>query len=500
MFWYNVGMRQFIGLIAAVLLSGGAFAAPRYVVFDEDNDHFFKSPESWMDVAHLEAYVDRIAAGGKATHVFFCPTGWRASFDSKVWEPIWTGLDEYPEKDTWFLYYRWAKNAKALFDKGIDPYQVFIRRCREKGVSPWLNPRMNDGHDGKTFGKQHPYRSTTFWREHREFRFDPACDHGDWTLHNLDYRHPEVREYALAMLRELFERYDMDGVNLLGRGWFPSAAAKESEPVFDAFISEISRLRDEWSRKRGHRILLCTSAQSTPEACRAMGYDVAKYLREGKLDWITCPASGFRNDLWRREIAPRKDAVILINHANVIGMGPGLPLYNPSAADLRGWADAQARSGADGFYLYNLEYTPKTQFEICRRGLLPEDAAGLPRSYRLVAKGRRLPLKMDEKLVFTATVNNPAGAASLLLGFADAAPSGIDVTVNGVRSDWEYEERVTRENFSEHRKRREAFPAFDYQGRRCLLPDGTIRAGANVIEIGPCADAEIVFAELQLGQ
>ena len=80
------------------------------------------------------------------------------------------------------------------------------------------------------------------------------------------------------------------------------------------------------------------------------------------------------------------------------------------------------------------------------------------------------------------------------------APSGLDVSVNGVRSDWEHEERVTRENFSENRRRREAFPAFDYQGRRCLLPDGTIRAGTNVIEIGPCADAEIVFAELQLGQ
>jgi len=84
--------KTFVMTLAALGWAGAALSGEsfRYVVFDEDNDHFFKSPETWMDVAHLEAYVDRIAADGKATHVFFCPTGGRASFDSKTWEPILT--------------------------------------------------------------------------------------------------------------------------------------------------------------------------------------------------------------------------------------------------------------------------------------------------------------------------------------------------------------------------------------------------------------------------
>jgi len=488
--------------LAALGWAGAAWTGEsfRHVVFDEDNDHFFKSPETWMDVAHLEAYVDRIAAGGKATHVFFCPTGGRASFDSKTWEPIWRGLDEYAEKDTWFLYYRWAKNAKALYEKGIDPYQVFIRRCREKGVSPWLTPRMNDAHDGAVFGRQHPYRSTTFWREHREFRFDPTCDHGDWVLHNLDYRHPEVRENALAMLRELFGRYDMDGVYLNGRGWFPAAVARESEPICDGFIAAISRLRDEWSAKRGHRILLGTSGGATPQACRDQGCDIAKYLREGRLDWAVCSAAGFRNEPWRKEIAPRQDAVLLVRHDNLIGMGKGLPLYNPSAADLRGWADVVSENGADGCYLYNVEYSPKTQFEICRNGLLPKDTGNLPRCYKPGSKekGVRLPLKMDRKLKLTAFVGNPSGAASLLFGFRELAPFGMDVRLNGVRADWEHEERVTRTRFEEGYRGRESFPAFDYNGRRCLFPDGTVRSGENTIEIEPREKAEITYLELLL--
>ncbi len=411
------------------------------------------------------------------------------------------GLDEYTERETYFLYYRWARNAKALFDKGIDPYQVFIRRCREKGLSPWLGPRMNDGHDGAIFGKNHPYRSTNFWRQHREFHFDPKCDHGDWVLHNLDYRHSEVRQYALLMLRELFERYDMDGVYLNGRcSWFPQAVARESEPVFEGFISEISNLRDEWSVKRGRKILLGILACSIPEACRERGYDVAKYLREGKLDWAICGASGFKNELWRREIAPRKDAVILLSHPNVIGMGKGLPLYNPSASDLRGWVDVHAESGADGCYLYNVEYSPKTQFEICRNGLLPKDVGGLSRSYRLWSpeKGTRLPVKMDRKLKFAVYVGNPLGTASLLFGFRELAPSGINVRINGIKADWEYEERVVRTRFEERKKGQESLLAFEYNGRRVLFPEGTVRKGENAVEIEPCEGSEITYLELQL--
>ena len=473
-------------------------AAPRYVVFDEDNDHFFKSPASFMDEAHLEAYVDQIAAGGKTTHVFFCPTGWRASFDSKVWEPIWTGLAEYPEDKIWFLYRNWAKNAKALCDKGIDPYQVFIRRCREKGVSPWLNPRMNDGHDGAVFGKQRPFRSTTFWREHLEYHFDPTCQTGSWTLHNLDYRHPEVREYALAMLRELFERYDADGVNLLGRGWFPAEVARASEPIFDGFITEISRMRDEWSARRGHRILLSTFAAATPERCREQGYDVARYLREGKLDWAVCSGSGVDLEAWRKEIAPRKDAVLLVHHPNVVGMGKGLPLFNPTAAELRGWADAVSLTDPDGYYLYNVEYHPETQFEICRGGLLPKDTAALARHYKPWAKGVSLPLKMDKPVALTVDVGTPEGRVSLLFGFADAAPHDIAVTVNGVRPVWEHEERVERHVFSENRRERETQPAFGYHGRRCLFPEGTVRRGGNTVEIAPREGYEMTFLELQL--
>ena len=46
------------------------------------------------------AYVDRLAASGKVTHFFMCPSGQRTSYASEVWDRIW---DEYdPEKENNF--------------------------------------------------------------------------------------------------------------------------------------------------------------------------------------------------------------------------------------------------------------------------------------------------------------------------------------------------------------------------------------------------------------
>ena len=69
-------------LFAAVL---SVQAAGPWRVFNEDNDHWFcrARPEE-ANEAGLRAYVDRIADSAKPTHMFLCPCGQRASFDSKA--------------------------------------------------------------------------------------------------------------------------------------------------------------------------------------------------------------------------------------------------------------------------------------------------------------------------------------------------------------------------------------------------------------------------------
>ena len=46
--------------------------------------------------------------------------------------------------------------------RALDPYKVWIARCREKKISPWLSMRMNDTHHTED---RDNFQHSKFWRE-----------------------------------------------------------------------------------------------------------------------------------------------------------------------------------------------------------------------------------------------------------------------------------------------------------------------------------------------
>jgi len=474
----------------------------KYLILNEDNDHFFKYPTSYMDEAHLQSYVDRLAEGGNVTHIHFCPTGGRASFDSKTWEPIWRGLNEYAENDTWFLYYRWAKNAKTLFDKGIDPYQVWIRRCREKGISPWLAPRMNDVHDAAASLTRY-YRSTTFWRTHREYRLYPEYDKTSWYHHQFNYAHQAVRDDAYAMIAELFERYDFDGLSICGNAWFPKETAAASAPILTEFMRKVRRLADQWEKKRGHRIELATQISGGPEDNARRGFDVGLLAREGVFDWVICDVHqngvGVPVEAWRKTFGGRDVKLIAGAHEGFT-FERGKSWFGYEAAMYRGWADAVAYKGVDGFHFWNLQYYPQEQYGVAMGGLNPRLTRGQSRAYVTIGRGCP-PFKLDEPRKVEVFVGaNTNGIASVVLGFRGAPPFGaLKVMLNGEKQIWEREELVRKYRFEEGLAGREFGVGLVCQARQYVFPAGCVRPGTNVIQIEQTTDKdEVIYLELRL--
>ena len=359
---------------------------------NEDNDHYFHFDRSRMNRKALCDYVDSYAAGGKVSHIFWTTCGQPANYDSKAWEPVWKRLED-PAYQDWTkgreMLRRWPENCKLLHDQGIDPYVVWIDRCRERGISPWISMRMNDVHFA-THRRMQVCRSVKFWREHPEFgrnpgwdRFDP--DHREWKRFAFDYTHPEVRAYSLAMAKEQIERYLPDGLEL---DWMryvchlPPGRERGLAHVLTAFMRDVRGIADAAERRAGHRIRLGVRIPSRYAYARDLGYDAETWAKEGLCDLFVvcnkdsvdygCDVADWKRRLAPAEVIPGMDRVDCTHTERVYA----------DYAGYCGWADAARARGAEGLYLFNAIYlTPEVQNDLWSRGLEAEDVRRGPRRY-----------------------------------------------------------------------------------------------------------------------
>jgi hypothetical protein len=347
------------------------------LILNEDDSHFFGSRSAQeMTIEGLEAFVDQYA-NTAVTHLFLCPNAMKASYRSKVRDAIWElkGTQKPPQED---FARKWCENARLLDARGLDPYAVWIARCRVKKIYPWLSMRMNDVHNADDVDN---YIHSSFWREHHEFWRVPGGS--SWTDRALDYGVPEVREQAMAFIRELLERYDPDGIELdwmrFGYHFRPGKEAEGATKLTE-FMREVRTLIRQWSEKRGHPIRLGARVPTLPDAARGLGLDGVAWAREGLVDMLVPTPFWATTDfdipieLWRDQLGAASPRVLLAAGAEIL-LRP-YPAAKPIEADLtstRGFATAGFQRGADGIYLFNyMDPGPMTGGKDAYRTLLVE--------------------------------------------------------------------------------------------------------------------------------
>ncbi len=324
------------------------------LVVNEDNSHFFGSrPPDEMTAAGLHAFVDQYA-GSAVTHLFLCPNSMRASFRSRTREAIWDPVDDKEPEGLW------PQNAKRLAESGLDPYAIWIQRCREKGISPWLSMRMNDVH---SVDDVNSFMHSSFWRGQPQYWRVPHGSASPWVNRAMNYAHEEVREHQMAFVRELLERYDPDGLELdwmrFGFHLTPGRERKESGTLTE-FMREVRALTAVHAKKREHPILLGVRVPAEPDAAAGLGMDATLWAKERLVDLIVpCPfwsSSDFDIPVeqWRQRLGDAKQHVALapgIEH-NARPWPAGAAVAN-DLASLRGFAASARDRGADSLYLFN---------------------------------------------------------------------------------------------------------------------------------------------------
>lgn len=186
-----------------------------------------------------------------------------------------------PEKLGWYIWpmYSIQKNHD------IDPWDVWIRRCRARGCEAWVSIRMNDAHDRdyeECMMDEYAYRAK--WKDHaigKQYGYYWKC---------LNYAHDEVRERMLGYLGEQLERYDMDGLELdfMREIWcFDYLNDPECHRIMTQFMRDVRALVSTCEEKRGHKITLSVRLPRDIEQCRVWGFDVQAWADEALVDHIT---------------------------------------------------------------------------------------------------------------------------------------------------------------------------------------------------------------------
>lgn len=435
------------------------------IYFNQDNQHFYMHPAADMTEEGVRNLVRYYAKTGTMKAILFCVNLQRALFDSNVWERFYNiprtgvpGSDIYPD------------NLKRLSERKVDHFAIWLDECKKHDIEGWLTMRMNDCHglgeavaNNQTCWLRHWHSEK--WAEHPEFRRAPYRAERSWEC-AYNYGIEEVRDHHLALVRELFDRFDMFGLELDWMRWgmfFKPGFERESTALMTGFVREVRKLADAAEKKYGHPIRLAHRIPAEPAAAFDSGFDVPAWGREGMADMVTLSSflCGTNYDppmaQWRAMLpAATKINVYVEQVANAI---PGESVNN---YDLMLGAAAVAWSaGADGIYLFNECYR-----ELNERALLeyvlthidsPEHLAGTVRriavSYPQVAvpgTSRRgvLPIPLTQpkigadfgRMAQTVTVRLSAGKLEpgarcfLRLGFSEdtdmAQLKELEVRVN----------------------------------------------------------------------
>jgi hypothetical protein len=296
--------------------------APK-LIHNEDSSNFFVryGPEG-MTRESLQSFVDAYA-GTQVSYLFFNPCSQRTVYRSKVWD-CYADIDvnDLPE-GTRDAARRWIENLRLLDERKLDPLAIWIDRCREKEISPWVTVRMNDLHTVHELDS--PYNNE-FWRVHPEYwRVPSSVDDEHFTADRcaeraLDFAIPEVREYTMLLLRELLERYDVDGIELdWMRFWAHFAPGREAEGgvILTKYMAEVRELTETWARRRGHPVKISARVPARPEHARGLGLDGIAWAKKGLVDLLIPTPFWFTTntdipiELWRELLGAAAEDITL---------------------------------------------------------------------------------------------------------------------------------------------------------------------------------------------
>ena len=179
-------------------------------------------------------------------------------------------------------------NFDALLEAGFEPFEIMVDTLRRHGITVLANVRMNDHHGALI-------QWTAWEREHTQWSLGEDTGARDWksigALRQMDYAIEGVREYRFSILREILERFDVDGLQLdFGRtAPFLSEPKAEKARLTDRLRAGDSPVveGDGTGSVERNDMLLGVIVPWDIDFCTQEGLQVKLWIDEGLIDYVS---------------------------------------------------------------------------------------------------------------------------------------------------------------------------------------------------------------------
>ena len=277
----------FFGALSRATIAAGEVAAEQSpksrFFYNDDGDRVIFLLKGPFHETQLYNTVD-VLVGTAVTTLVYCVSDDTARYPSEVasgYEWRRTAYVDMPGNAFQRLYLV----TQQLRQEGIDPVKVIMERAVRQGLEFVPSLRMNDGHFGqKEPATKHP-RTSRFWMENRELAIEPGSDHFPTCV--LDFTHEKVRNYRLAQIREIINRYAVDGFEMdFTRHYMFFPSGKQRPELITEMVRKTRGWLDEKTKQDDKRRMLIVRVARSLDCCRVLGCDVPTWVKEGLVDYL----------------------------------------------------------------------------------------------------------------------------------------------------------------------------------------------------------------------
>lgn len=365
-------------LLATLMIAGcavsdsarkAAASRTRRVIFNNDGDdalhygRFHTDPDAPVTrEGFLALRMDHIGDTGLDS-VFYCTTQSINAFThhSEVTEVFETTEGDFS-----------GNRTRDLIDIGADPLQVAIDACREHDIEIFWTIRMNDIHDNfwnemlSQWKKDHPH--LLMGKPEDKSTYPSSDARHVWTW--ADFDHQEVRDLMVTIVRDVLDRYDVDGIDLdflRHPAFFKQSLVSQSATLaqVDRMTDMVRDIRQEVlaaSTRRGRPILLSVRILPTLELNRRWGFDAERWGTEKLVDFIAVgggydPFTMPVRDMVERGHTWGMPVYVCLSTSGFRSSSSGGAEGSRLSSSVECWRAAAAnawQTGADGIMTFNL--------------------------------------------------------------------------------------------------------------------------------------------------